>query len=170
MKSNLFRWQTTVVVWLFLAFFISGCSPQPTATQEAPTQSPVPTARATSSFGLGDIASISRQDAEDLSAQELVTVLVSQWLEGYKNDQSSTDAIVDYQIGEIFIKSPSFTESGMVAAVTFAVQPVGYSDKWGMMVTQIITEGVPWWSLGATFKIVLDGEFFRLRTAFGWGT
>ena len=170
MKSNLFRWQTTVVVWLFLAFFISGCSPQPTATQEAPTQPPVPTARATSSFGLGDIASISRQDAEDLSAQELVTVLVSQWLEGYKNDQSSTDAIVDYQIGEIFIKSPSFTESGMVAAVNFAVRPVGYPNNWASLPGEEITEDDPWWRLAATFRIVLDGEVFRLRTAFGWGT
>lgn len=97
-------------------------------------------------------------------------MLVSQWLEGYKNDRSSTDAIDDYQLGEIFIKSPSFTESGMVASVNFAVQPVGYPNNWASLPGEEITEDDPWWRLAATFRIVLDGEYFRLRTAFGWGT
>lgn len=133
-----------------------------------PTPPPTLAMIATSSFGKGDIAKVSRKETENLSDEEIVKLLMSQWLEGYKTNTSSQDAITDYKVKEVFIQSSS--TSSIVAIVTFDVQPVGVPNNWASIARGSITDNDLWWSCGGTFQVILDEENCVLRTAFGWGT
>jgi hypothetical protein len=171
MKRILVHGQKIFILWFILNVILTGCS-----TQEQTTVIPsssTPRIIPTSSFGVGDIASISLEEAANLSNEEIVRVLVSQWLESYKTDSSNPDAIVAYKVKEVSIQNPpADVGSGMIAIVTFAIQPVGVPNNWASLPSENggISEDDPWWHLGATFKIILDGENLILRTAFGWGT
>ena len=131
---------------------------------------PLPTSAniATPSFGKGDIAKVPRKEAENLSDEEIVKLLMSQWLEGYKTNTSSQDAITDYKLKEVFIQSSS--PSSITAIVTFDVQPVGVPNNWAQIGIESVTENDVWWPLGGTFQVIMDDEYCVLRTAFGWGT
>ncbi len=171
MQQIIFRGQKIFLIWLILLFFISGCAAQQESPVVTSTQFIVQTDPAPPKFGVGDIASIARKDVEKLSDEEILKMLVSQWLEGYKGNASSEEGIVDYKIEEIFPQNnPNDPGSRILAIVTFAVQPIEYSQNWASIVGKTSEEGDPWWHVGATFSVVPDGEYFRLRILFGYGT
>lgn len=160
------------LISLMFAIFIPGCGIQQEATPLVATQPFAQTTLPASNFGVGDIASIARQDVVNSSNEEIVKLLVGQWLEGYKADMTNKDAIKNYSIEEVFINNqPNGSNSEIITTVTFSVQLVKYSDNWVSMATKDHDENDPsWWHLGATFNIVPDDEHFRLRILFGYGT
>lgn len=163
--------QKILILSITLFLLVSGCSAQQTSTFAFTTSVPSPQVIPTSSFGIGDIASVARKDVATLSSEDIVKVLIGQWLEGYKTDSFSKEAIVDYKVEQVFIKQkPTDTNPEIVAGVTFSVEPKGYSDNWATLSKDVITENAKWWRLGGIFSVVLDGEYYKLRTAFGWGT
>jgi len=158
------------LICLLFAVFIAGCGKQQEATPLA-TQPLAQTTLPASNFGIGDIASIARQDVANSSNEEIVKLLVGQWLEGYKADMTNKDAIKNYSVEEVFIRNhPNSPDSEIIATVTFSVQLVKYSDNWVSIGTKDHAENDPWWHLGATFGVIPDGEYFRLRMLVGWGT
>jgi len=151
-----------------MIIFISGCSIQSDNLYTTSTQSDTLAVMETPSFGKGDIAKAARKEVANLSDEEIVSRLMSQWLESYITNTSSQDAITDYKINEIFIQSSS--PDSIIAIVTFAVQPVDVPNNWAPLVRGIVTEDDQRWPLGGTFRIIMDDEYCILRTAFGWGT
>jgi hypothetical protein len=81
-----------------MIIFISGCGIQRENLDPTPTQSPTLAMIETPSFGKGDIAKVPRKEVENLSDEEIIKLLMSQWLEGYKTNTSSQDAITDYKL------------------------------------------------------------------------
>lgn len=159
------------LTYLIFIILISGCGTQQEATPLIAMQPLTQTALPVSNFGVGDIASIARQNVANSSNEEIVKLLVGQWLEGYKADATSREAIKDYSIEEVFIRNhPNDSDSEIIATVAFSVQLVKYSDNWVSIATKDHDENDPWWHLGATFSVIPDGEYFRLRILFGYGT
>lgn len=123
----------------------------------------------TDSFGDGYIALVAKESMEDKSDDEIVMILVTQWLEHYKTSSLSASAsIKDYKVEKITLIDPScdpfFT---IVAAVRFSVIPSQVPHEMGSIPGE---EDGEWWHLSAPFGVFVDGSNYRLRLVFGWGT
>jgi hypothetical protein len=169
MKQQLFKGQI-FLTWSMFAIVISGCNVNQGTTTLTAKQSLIPEIP-TSNFGVGNIASITRQDAANFTNEEIVRLLVSRWLESYKNDPASKDPIVAYSVEDIIIRNhPASSTSEIIATVTFSVQPITNSNNWGSIMTKISDKNDPWWHLGATFNVIPEGKYFKLRILFGYET
>lgn len=168
------------LIFIALIFLASSCAPAIQATSYPnplpPVETKTPlatlsldqTALPTPSFGTGYLANIAVNDVLNNSNEEIVKLLVSQWLEGFKTGMTSYDAIKNYSVDRVTIRSHDASE--IIASVIFSIQPVEYSQNWASMVTSDSNSNDPWWHLGATFGIFRDGEYFRLKLLPGWGT
>ena len=142
----------------------------PTITPVIPTHYPMPTGLPTSFSGRENIASISREEAENYSREELLKVLVSRWLEGWKANTSSLNAIENYYMGDVSIRSHSTEpDADIIAWVHFSIKPISIPNDWAAWPGEI-KENDPWWHLYQTFGVVRKGDTFRLSLLIGWGT
>lgn len=145
----------------------------PTLTPAIPTHYPMPTGLPTSdSKRIENIASISREEAEQYSSEELLKVLVSRWLEGYKHTSVSRSKIDGYYMGEVTIISHSTEpDADIIAWVDFSIQPkVKQYSNWAAWPTKDSNPDDPWWHLFQTFGVVRQGDTFWLSLLPGWGT
>lgn len=142
----------------------------PTLTPVIPTHYPMPTSLPTSFSGRENIASISREEAENYSREELLKVLVSRWMEGWKANTSSPNAIEDYYMGEVSIRSHSTEpDADIIAWVHFSIKPVNIPNDWAAYPGERKAND-PWWHLFQTFGVVRKGDTFWLSLLIGWGT
>lgn len=123
-------------------------------------------------FGDGYISRIKTDEVATKSDEEIVSFLVTQWLEHYKTRSSaSTAAIKDYQVEKITLYDAScdpFFE--IVAGVRFSIIPAQVPNDYASFWTDQVDLNDVWWHIGAPFGIFKDGDFYRLRLVFGWGT
>lgn len=95
----------------------SGCS-----VQTSPKLSPTPT-NGYSYLGEGVVARFLLTDVKGLAREEKITLLMNQWLDGFKNNAGGRDAIQEYKIEKIIIRNhPADADSEVIASVLFAVQ------------------------------------------------
>ena len=143
----------------------------PTITPVIPTHYPMPTGLPTSFTDQREnIASISREEAENYSREELLKVMVSRWLEGWKANTSSPNAIEDYYMGDVSIRSHSAEpDADIIAWVHFSIKPISIPNDWAAWPGEI-KENDPWWHLYQTFGVVRKGDIFWLSLLIGWGT
>lgn len=145
-----------------------------TLTPVIPTHYPMPTGLPTSFTDQREkIASISREEAENYSREELLKVLVSRWLEGFMNTAISREKIEDYYMGDVTIISHSTEpDADIIARVEFTIQPtVKIYSAWAAAPrSKQDNEKDPWWHLKQTFGVVRKGDTFWLSLLIGWGT
>ena len=124
------------------------------------------------SFGDGYISRIKIDEVTTKSDEEIVSLLVTQWLEHYKTRSSApTAAIKDYKVEKIILDDAScdpFFE--IVAGVRFSIIPAHLPSDYASFWTDQVDPNDVWWHSGAPFGIFKDGDFYRLRLVFGWGT
>jgi hypothetical protein len=123
-------------------------------------------------FGDGFVAHILVEDVTAKSQEEVVGILVGQWLEHNKSQTEFPSAsIKDYTVDEIFLKDPScdpfFT---IVAGVRFSIIPNQIPNDYVSFPGEAINPNDIWWHLSAPFGIFKDGDVYKLRLVFGWGT
>jgi hypothetical protein len=126
----------------------------------------------TDSFGDGYISLADKDFVEGKNYEEIVRILVNQWLEHYKTSNLSTSASInDYEVEKITLIDPScdpfFT---IVASVRFSVIPSQVPHEMAGFPGGAIKEGDLWWHLSAPFGVFVDDNNYRLRLVFGWGT
>lgn len=126
----------------------------------------------TDSFGDGYIALVAKESVEGKNHDEIVRILVTQWLEHYKTSNLVASAsIKDYEIGEITLIDPSCDQFfTMVAGVRFSIIPSQVPHEMAGFPGGVIREGDLWWHLNAPFGVFVDGSNYRLRLVFGWET
>lgn len=125
-------------------------------------------------FGDGFIARISIKDTANLSREEIITKLVSLWLEHYKNSLAPRATIKDYK--DVYVNKliednnnyDGFFDT--VASVRFSIIPSGIPSDWASVPGEPIDPNDPWWHLVTVFGYFKDGDYFRLRMMPGWGT
>lgn len=117
-------------------------------------------------FGQGDLAQVSRNKVQSLSEEEIVKLLVGQWLQRYQDNQLSPEAITDYSIEKVEVRSrPSDTE--VIVGVQFSVIPVRYSANWASIG---VGRNAPWEHVAGYFSVFQDGEYYKLKFLPGWGS
>ncbi len=123
-------------------------------------------------YGDGYIARIPIKDVTGKNYQEIVQILAAQWLEHYKTQSSVASAsIKDYKVEKISLLNPSCDPFfKFVAGVKFSVIPSQVPHDMGSFPGEGYREGDPWWHIWAPFGVFIDGEDYRLRLVFGWGT
>jgi hypothetical protein len=124
-------------------------------------------------FGDGYISRIAIKDMEGKNNGEIVLALVNQWLEHYKTRSKSASAsIKGYDIEEVNLLDTScdpFFE--IVAGVNFSIIPAQAPNDYASFPSATsASSGGDWWDIGAPFGVFKDGDFYRLRLVFGWGT
>ena len=123
-------------------------------------------------FGDGYIARIPIQDVQDSSSEEIVKLLVAQWLEHYKTASQAPDATIeDYEIREVSLMDNTINPGyEIVAGVLFSIIPTQQPNQWASFPGDLRSEGDIWWPVWAPFGVFQEGEYYRLRLVFGWGT
>ena len=124
------------------------------------------------SFGDGYRGRIKIEDVATKSDEEIVRILVTQWLEHYKTQSSASSATIkDYQVEKITLYDAScdlFFE--IVAGVQFSIIPAQVPSDYASFWTDQLDPNDVWWHIGAPFGVFKDGDYYRLRLVFGWGT
>ncbi|MBI2758751.1 MAG: hypothetical protein HYX49_08745 [Chloroflexi bacterium] len=123
-------------------------------------------------FGDGYIARVAIKEMYGKSNGEIILILVNQWLEHYKAQSKSASAVImDYKIEKVNLFDPScdpFFE--IVAGVNFSIVPAQIPNDYASFPSRNSLNDGKWWEIGAPFGIFKDGDFYRLRMVFGWGT
>ena len=128
----------------------------------------------TDSFGDGYIARIPIDAVTDKNYEEILRILVTQWLEHYKTESSSTStsaSIIDFEVGDIHLLNRScdpFFE--IVANVRFSIIPTQVPHDMASFPGDLIQDGDTWWNLSMPVGVFIDDDDYRLRLVFGWGT
>jgi len=129
--------------------------------------SPVPPSQ---DFLKGDLAQVSLDEAQSLSEEEIVKLLMSQWLERYMKEKTTPEAITDYSIGRVTVES-RLSDMEVIFFVKFSVIPVDrYWAIWRAFPGEPHDPNDPWFHIAGYFAIVQDGEFYKLRSRQGWGS
>ena len=165
MSQPPFHVKMIFTMWIsFIAVCISGCNAQQDYTAATTTPSTSPIVFIPTPFDDGEyIASVARRNVESLSDDEIVKLLVGQWLEGYKMNVSSQDAILDYEVSEVVIQ-PHLPDT-FLAIVKFAILPSKVPNNWISLPVEVIENDL-WWHLSGAFRVTKEGEYFKLRTSF----
>lgn len=147
----------------------------PSSLNPTPVVNPIPTDQYSrqDNFGDGYIARIPIQDVQGSSPEEIVKLLVAQWLEHYKTASQAPDATIeDYEIREVSLMDNTINPGyEIVAGVLFSIIPTQELNQWGGFPIDEADQQDIWGaSLWAPFGVFREGENFRLRLVFGWGT
>jgi hypothetical protein len=142
---------------IFLWFGLGGYPAQPTTSTLSPTQLPLagnitPTddfANRKNDFGDGYIAHVTIEDVEGLDKEEIVRILVAQWLEHYKTQSTQTDAsIKDYTVDEITLVERNVgSDPSIVASIRFSIIPVQIPNIWAVFPGDVVEPDDSWWHL-----------------------
>jgi hypothetical protein len=124
------------------------------------------------SFGDGYVSRVSIQDVINEDQQDIVFILVNQWLGHYKTQsQSISAAIKDYSIDKINLGDPFCNPFFQIlASVRFSIIPSRTPNDYASFPGDTISPNDVWWHLVAPFGVFKDGNDYRLRLVFGWGT
>ena len=183
--NNLFK---QLCAFVLLVFFLVSCAPSlsPSAYPNPVTATALPTLFPTRTpqkyrtvtptdlpplppsqdFVQGDLAQAPLNEVHSLPEEEIVKLLVGQWLQRYLEDQSSPEAITDYSIEKVEVRSrPSDTE--VIVTVQFSVIPVRYSANWASIG---IGHDDPWERVAGYFSVFQDGEYYKIKFLPGWGS
>ena len=164
------------LVIVILVIILTGCttdvytnadtSAPPTNTPVPPTDTPaLPTEEFIRRIGFGDgyAAHIPISEVEQKSQEEIVNILVTQWLEHYHTESTQADMMIKaYKIDEVIITSDDEDISPfIIASVQFSVIP---ESSW--FGAHIYTGEPPWWHLCLTFGVhgKVTGPYYWLRT------
>lgn len=158
-----------IIVVILIILGIASCSsPTPATT---PTLPVLPTDQYSRSddFGDGYIANIKVEDVNNNSPEEIIKILVTQWLEHYKTESSDPDtSLIDYSIDEVFIKENVSDDIYIiVAGVSFSIYPKKFPNNFGSFPGEYVP---PWDHISAPFGVIHIGDYYYLRLVFGWGT
>lgn len=120
-------------------------------------------------FGDKFISLVPMASVEGKNYKEIVSILVTQWFEHYKTASASPSASIDdYKVEKISLLDPScdpfFT---IVASVNVLIIPFQVPHA---MASSVMDEMGEWWRLYMPIGVFLDGDDYRLRLVFGWGT
>lgn len=129
------------------------------------------------SFGDGYIARVPRQDVANTGQREIAYILVKQWLEHYlTRSESASAAIKYYSINDIIVYDQDCDPFFQIfASVDFSIVPAQIPNDYGSFPSasttpESATPGDVWGHLVAPFGVFEDGNDYRLRLVFGWGT
>jgi hypothetical protein len=126
-------------------------------------------------FGDGFIALIPIKDTTNLSREEIMTRLVSLWLDHYKTKSMAPLATIkdykDVSVNKLIEDNHNYDNFfDTVASVRFSIIPSGIPNDWASLPGEPINPKDPWWHLFTTFGFFKDGDYYRLREMPGWGT
>jgi hypothetical protein len=123
-------------------------------------------------FGDGYIAKVKVDEVKEKSPEDVVIILVTQWLEHYKHESGEPAAAIDdYTIDAIRMldNSPGGTYV-FVAGVNFSVIPKETLNVYRSFPGKPIDPNSPWDVIGAPFGVIQVDDYYYLRLVFGWGT
>lgn len=139
-----------------------------------PLENPVPTDEylvRKNDFGDGYIAHIPIEEANGASQEQIVEILVIQWLEHYKTQSKETRATIeDYKVDHVKLSERSQTDPEIVAGVSFSIIPAQIPNDWASLPGDEIKPDDIWWHLVATFGVYKDENHYWLKLLIGWGT
>jgi hypothetical protein len=123
-------------------------------------------------FGDGYVARLSVRDAANLDHKELLRALVKQWLEHYKTHNKPVSAALKaYSINEINLGDPYCDPYFIIlGGVKFSITPVQIPNEYASFPADNTDPTDATWFLSAPFAVFKDGDDYRLRLVFGWGT
>lgn len=137
------------------------------------TTNPVPTdefKNRKNSFGDGYIAHVLAKDVENKRQEEIVNLLVTQWLEHYKTGSTDERAkIKDFQLDEIILLERTESDPDIVASVLFSIIPDQIPNDWASFPGQEVASDDTWWHLYAPFGVYKDDNYFWLKLVFNRG-
>jgi hypothetical protein len=124
------------------------------------------------SYGDGYISRVPIKDVAEKNYDEIVPILATKWLEHYKTQSSVASASIEnYEVQEIQLIDPSCDPFfKIVARVKFSVVPSQVPHDMASFPGEEIKEEDPWWHLWMPVGVFIDGEDYRLRIVFGYGT
>ena len=183
--NNLFK---QLCAFVLLTFLLVSCAPSlsPSAYPNPVTATALPTLTAvkliprtltptdlppvppSQDFGKGDLGQVPLDEAQSLTEEEIVRLLMSRWLERYmKEEPSSPESITDYSVEKVEVrKRPSDTE--VIVTVQFSVIPG--RRTFSTWVPMTVKFDDPWFRVFGTFSVFQDGEYYKLHFLPGWGT
>lgn len=123
-------------------------------------------------FGDGYIAKVKVEDVKNDNSEEIVNILVTQWLEHYKTESSYQNAAIeDFSVDEIrILDNPSNGTYVIVAGVSFSIIPRKTPNDYGGFPGKEYDPNTPWWRIAAPFGVIQINDYYYLRLVFGWGT
>jgi hypothetical protein len=181
-----------------LIVFVTACNPAINNQELTPISLPSPTSTITPSpsitpipqyntdvpnhydqndnYGDGFKALILIKATNNLSSEDIVTKLVTTWLEHFKTTKSLTPRAMINDYKDVYVYKVIHDNNNydgffdIVAFVKFSIIPAQTPSDWANLLTDSITEEDLWWHMGTVFGFFRDGEYFRLRSMPGWGT
>lgn len=156
------------VLFASFLFGLTGCTflGHSTLLTLAPTQTMAPQgnlsgnefASRKNSFGDGYIAYIFTEEVKGTSSDEIVNLLVSQWLEHYKTESTTPDAILaDYTVDKITLtEKRNENDPSILAWVQFSILPAQTPNPWASLPGEAINADDPWWHLEVLFGVYED--------------
>lgn len=128
-------------------------------------------------FGDQYFARLPIEKAKDLSSEEIVRLMMNQWLEHYKMDcQDPYYQLEAYSVGNIKLDTARYGYE-IVANIQYEILPVqpltaDYTGEvapngWYSFPGNFLPDGTE--QLGAYFGVFREGDNYRLRMLIGWG-
>jgi hypothetical protein len=156
---------------LFILLAVVSCSPAPVEPTPTPAL-PQDAFSRLDNFGDGYISKIKIDDIKNNTPEEIVSELVTQWLQHYKTESTYQDAAInDFSIDGIrLLDNPSNKNYVIVAAVNFSIIPRKIPNDYGSFPSQPIGPNDTWWHIGAPFGVIKLDDYYYLRLLPGWGT
>lgn len=159
------QWRKSLICLLFISgFVLTACNSVSSTSSLSPTQaifpqsgdSPNEFASRKNSFGDGYIAYIFIKEVKDTSSDEIVNLLVSQWLEHYKTESTTPDAILtDYTVDKITLtEKRNENDPSILAWVQFSILPAQTPNPWASLPGETINAA--WWHLEVLFGVYED--------------
>lgn len=148
-----------------LAFVLLGCQPNANKTLENFPDSPTEEFSGKNAFGDGYIAHVPIDDVKEASQEEIVKILVTQWLEHYKSESTDADATIkDYKLDGIdLLERKKDSDPAILASVGFSIIPAQTPNEWASFPGNISFDD-SWWHLVMLCGIHQRGEeYYWLR-------
>ncbi|MGB8213809.1 MAG: hypothetical protein WCE68_09660 [Anaerolineales bacterium] len=123
-------------------------------------------------FGDGFIARVPIQAVANKGQQDIVYNLVNQWLAHYQtNSRSASAAIKRYTINDIKLRNPFCDPFFLIlSSVDFSIVPAQIPNEFASFPSASTKPNDTWVHIFVPFAVFKDGNDYRLRMVFGWGT
>ena len=110
------------------------------------------------SFGDGYIAHIPINDVRHASQEEIVNILVTQWLEHYKTESTQSDVMLkDYKVDEITLADVEAHKDNpalpFTAGARLSILPAQIPNEWAGDPQSEIAPNDTWWNLQLSFGV-----------------
>jgi hypothetical protein len=121
-------------------------------------------------FGDGYVARIPIEEVEGTNPDEILRLLLNQWLDHYRTNCTDVDfKLEDYAIESVVQLDAKYRRYEMIASTIYTIRS-SYppTPDWDAGCAEIQANG--WTRRCDTFGYFRDGPYFRLRLMVGWGT